>query len=451
MDIILIVSWKIFLRKFVKNLKFKRKILYTNFEHNNFNFFMSIENTITCIDIGSSKIRTIIGAFQWEDHDHLHVRGVWISESMAIRKGNILDMDEFRKNFEASLEDAERMAGEQTTGAFISFNSSSFEVAENKGIISVSGGEIEAADIERVLEMAKSGMTTSNREILKVVPESYEVDMEEWVKSPLGMSGRKLTVKAHIFSGSSSVLENIRKGIADVGIEVYDVFPNLMATPEWVLTKRQKELWVVCLDIGASTTGVTVYEEGSLKFSTIIPLGWDSVTSDIAICTRTSMDTAEKLKLEHAMLSLDTVEEFEDYEIDVAKITKGEEGTVSQLTLSKIVTARYEEILNFVRDDLRKIGKDGKLPEWVVLVGAGAKMKRLVEFTKETLKLPVIVWVPTVDDFVSDTSLSDPSFAGVLGALISANKYRNGRTTFSINIIPSIWGSIQKMFKKILP
>jgi len=412
---------------------------------------MSIENAITCIDIGSSKIRTVIGVFQWEDHEHLHVLGVGVSDSTAIRKGNILDMEEFKKNFETSLEDAERMAGEQTTGAFISFNSSSFEVVENKGIISISGGEIETADIERVLDMAKNGMTTANREILKVVPESYSVDMEDGVKSPVGMAAKKLEVRAHIFSGSTSVLGNIRKGIADVGIDVYDIFPNVVAAPEGILTKRQKELWVVCLDIGASTTGVTVYEEGSLKFATVIPLWGDSVTSDIALWVRTSIDTAEKLKLEYGMLGLEKDEEFEDYEIDIAKMTKGEEGTLSQLFLSKIVTARYEEILNFVRIELKKIGKDGMLPEGAVLVGAGAKMKGLIDLTKDILKLPVIIWVPTIDDFVSDTSLNDPSFAGVLGTLITANRYRNGRTTFSLNIVSSVWGSLQKMFKKILP
>ncbi len=287
---------------------------------------MSIENAITCIDIWSSKIRTVIWTFNGEDNSHLHILWVWISDSNAIRKGNILDMEEFKANIDKSLEEAEKMAWEQVSWAFISFNSSSFDVVDNKWIIAISWEEIWASDIERVLDMAKNGMSLPNREVLKVIPDNFVVDLEEGIKSPIWMSARKLEVRANIFSISSNVLNNIRKSIEDVGIEVYDVFPNLISAPEGVLTKRQKELWVICIDIWASSTWVTVYEEGSLKFSKIIPIGWDSVTNDIALWVRTSIDTAEKLKLEFWQLSLDKIENFKDTEIDLSSISKWEDG-----------------------------------------------------------------------------------------------------------------------------
>lgn len=411
---------------------------------------MSIENSITCIDIGSSKIRTVIGTFSWEENSHLHILWVWIADSNAIRKGNILDMEEFKSNIDKSLEEAEKMAWEQVSGAFISFNSSSFDVVDNKWIIAISGEEIEASDVERVLDMAKNGMALPNREVVKVIPDNFVVDLEDGIKSPIGMSARKLEVRANIFSISSNVLNNIKKSIEDVGIEVYDVFPNLISAPEWVLTKRQKELGVICIDIWASTTGITVYEEGSLKFSRIIPIGGDSVTNDIALWVRTSIDTAEKLKLEFGQLSLDKDEDFKDSEIDLSKLAKWEEGSVSQLYLSKIITARYEEILFFIREELRKIGRDGMLPEWAVLVGSGAKMRGLVELSKDVLRLPVVIGIPSIDDFISDTSMNDPSFAGVLWTMIIANKYRDARSTISFNV-GSLFASITKVFKKLLP
>lgn len=411
---------------------------------------MSIENSIACIDIGSSKIRTLIGTFDGEDEKHLHILGVGICDSNAIRKGNILDMEEFKANLDKSLEEAEKMAGEQVHGAFISFNSSSFEVVDNKGIIAISGEEIETSDIERVLDMAKNWVSLPNREVLKVIPDNFVVDLEDGIKSPIGMSARKLEVRANIFSISSNILNNIRKSIEDVGIEVYDVFPNLIAAPEGVLTKRQKELWVVCIDIGSSTTGITVYEEGTLKFSKIIPIGWDSVTNDIALGVRTSIDTAEKLKIEFGQLNLDKIENFKDTEIDLSKISKWEEWVVSTVYLSKIITARYDEILFFVRDELKKIGKDGMLPEWAIVVGNGAKMRGFVELAKELLRLPVVIGIPSCDDLIADTSINDPSFAGVLGSMILANKYRDARSVISFNF-SSIFGSITKVFKKLLP
>lgn len=411
---------------------------------------MSIDNTITAIDIGSSRIRTVIGTFDLNEWNNLHILWVGIAQSNAMRKWNILDMEEFKANLDKSLEEAEKMAWEQVSWAFISFNSSSFEVVDNKGIVAISGSEIDASDVERVLDMAKNGVQLPNRDVLKVIPDYFVVDIEEWIKSPIGMSARKLEVRANIFSIWSNIYNNIIKAVEDVGIEVYDVFPNLIASPEGVLTKRQKELGVVCIDIGSSTTWITVYEEGTLKFSHIIPIGWESVTNDIALGLRTSIDTAEKLKVEYAQLWLDKISDFKDSEIDLTKISRGEDSSVSELYLSKIVQARYEEILYFVRDELRKIGRDGMLPEWAVLVGAGSKMKGLTDLAKELLRLPVVIGVPVENDLVADTSVCDPSFSSVLWTLFLANKYRDARSKISFDF-KSIFGSVAKVLKKLLP
>lgn len=410
---------------------------------------MSIENSITSIDIWSSKIRTIIWNFD-SDNNNLNILWVWISQSNAIRKWNILDMEEFKANLDKSLEEAEKMAWEQISWAFISFNSSSFEVIDSKWIIAISWEEIESKDIERVLDMAKNWVELPNREILKIIPDSFIVDSEDWIKSPIWMNARKLEVRANIFSVGNSVLNNIKKAIEDVWIEVYDIFPNLIAAPEWVLTRRQKELWVVCIDIWASTTWITVYEEGSLKYSSIIPIGWDSVTNDIALWLRTSIDVAEKLKIEFWELSLDKEEKYKDSEINLSRISKTEEWTISMLYLSKIITARYEEILYFIKDELKKIWRDWMLPEWAVMVWSGVKIKWFIELSKEFLRLPVIIWLPIENELITDTSVSDPSFVWVIWNLILANKYRNARNSISFNIWSIFW-SIVKVFKKLLP
>lgn len=298
--------------------------------------------------------------------------------------------------------------------------------------------------------MARNGVDLPNKEILKVIPEYFVVDMEEGVKNPLGMSARKLEVVANIFSMNKNILGNIRKAVSDVGIEIYDVFPNLLASPEGVLSKRQKELGVVCIDIGASTTGVTVYEEGVLNFSSIIPIGSDSVTSDIALGARTSIDVAEKLKLDYSELGLEEGTKGADKEIDMHEISQGEEGTILPHYLSKIVTARYEEIFFFVREELRKAGRDGMLPEGAILVGGGIKERGLVDLAKEILRLPVFIGIPVEKEALSETSISDPVFAGVVGNMILANKYAPRGGSFSLNI-SGFFQSIVKVFKKILP
>ena len=410
---------------------------------------MTSENIVTAIDIGSSKIRALIAGFDDPKSSDFHVLWVGTSQSLAIRKGNILDMEEFKSNLDAALEEAEKMAGEPTTGVYLSFNSSSFEITQSKGIIAVSGDEVSQDDVDRVLDIAKNGVELPNREILKVVPEYFVVDLEDGVKNPIGMSARKLEVVANIFTMNKNVLGNIRKAVADVGIEIYDVYPNLITAPEGVLSKRQKELGVVCIDIGASTTGVTVYEEGVLKYSAIIPVGGDSVTNDIALGVRTSIDIAEKLKLNYAEIGLDELE-IKEREIFLSEILHGEEGSVSQIYLSQIVTARYEEILYFVNQELKNIGRDGMLPEGAVLVGGGSKQQGLVELAKRHLRLPVFVGVPVEKQALSETSISDPVFAGVVGGLIFGNRFSQMKSGLKFNIF-GIFESITKVFKKLIP
>lgn len=411
---------------------------------------MWASNTITTIDIWSSKIRTVIWYFDKERNDDFNILWVWISNSTAMRKWNILDMEEFKNNLDASLEEAEKMAWEHVSWAYISFNSSSFDVIRSKWIVSVTGSEVSEEDIERALDKAKWGLDMPNKEILKVVPESFVVDLEDGIKNPLWMSARKLEVTANIFSMNLNVLTNIKKAISDIGIEIYDIYPNLLSSPEWVLTKRQKELWVVCIDIWASTTWVTVYENWVLSFSSIIPFWWDNVTNDIALWLRTSTAVAEKIKLEYAELDLENKDWFKDSEFDLSELNMWEEGWVSREYLSKIVTARYEEIFQFIRDELKKIWKDWMLPEWAVCVWGWSKMKWFIELSKKSIRLPAFIWLPFSKDELVDASISDPVFSAVIWTMIFSNMYWNNWPLFSLNF-SSILESLKKLFKKILP
>lgn len=416
-----------------------------------------MENVIAAIDIWSSKIKTVIWVFASQEEVNnwipsFNVLWIWISESNAIRKGNILDMEEFKNNLESSLIEAEKMSWEQMVWAFLSFNSSSMDVASNKWIIAVSGEEIDYSDIDRALDMAKNWVDLPNREILKVIPDTFTVDVEEGIKSPIWMAWRKLEVNTNIFSISKNILNNMKKAVSDIWLEIYDIYPNIISSPEWVLTKRQKELWVVVIDIWASTTWVTVYEEWTLKHSAVIPLGWESVTNDIALWVRTSIDVAEKLKIEQWDVSPSMEEEFRDKEINLANMFPWEEWDVSIKYLSQILTARYREILFFVKEELKRIWKDWMLPEGAVIIWWWAKMKGLTPLVKDVLRLPVIVGVPLERWTISETSISDPSFAWVIWTMILAKKYSLNNSSFWFSFNPKwIWDSFVKLIKKILP
>jgi len=199
-----------------------------------------------------------------------------------------------------------------------------------------------------------------------------------------------------------------------------------------------------------ATTGISVYEEWSLKYSWVIPIGWDNVTNDIALGLRTSTTAAEKLKLDYAELDLENKEGFSDKEIALSIYDQHEESTVSLEYLSKIVTARYDEIFYFIREELKKIWRDGMLPEWAICVWGGTKIKGFVELGKKSLKLPVFIGLPVSQDDFNDASISDPVFSSVIGTMILSNKYSVPGKMFSMNI-GWFFESIINTFKKLLP
>lgn len=410
---------------------------------------MSFENIVTSIDIWSSKIRTLIWSFEKNTSENFVVLWVWNIDSTSIRKGNILDMEDFKENLDRSLIEAEKMSWQEVSAAYLCLNSPSIEVIRNKWIISVSWNEVSSADIDRVIDMAKSWIDLPNKEILKIIPEYFIVDLEEWVKNPVWMSARKIEVIANIFVIQSNIINNIRKAINSVWIEILDIYPNLLNAPEWVLTKRQKELWVVCVDIGSATTWISVYEEWSLIHANILPIAWDNVTSDIALWARVSIDIAEKLKIQYSEIYLEWSKSH-DKELDYKNIWIDEDGSISLDFLSTIVSARYEEILYYVKRELKKIWKDWMLPEWVIFVWWWSKERGLLELSKSILKLPSFIWVPAINDDLVDTIVTDPRFASWVWNLILANRYWVVNHSFSINIFWFL-KSILKILKKIIP
>lgn len=289
-------------------------------------------------------------------------------------------------------------------------------------MITIPSSEITQEDVNRVLDLAQSSLSLSNQTVLKIIPESFSVDLEEDIKTPVGMSAKKLEVVAHIFTIPTTSLTNVRKGFKDVGIDVVDVFPSLLTSPEAVLTRRQKELGVVCIDIGSSCTGVTIWEEGILKHAAVIPVGSEYVSSDIALGVRVSVDLAERLKTDYVDLTFCDQNKPKDEEIPLNRIDKKETDSVSRLYLSQIAQARYKEILSLVNKELKFVGKDGMLPEGAVFVGGGSKARNLIDLAKHELRLPCAIGFPEDQDYITGMSIADPGFSASIGALIFGQK-----------------------------
>lgn len=403
------------------------------------------------IDIGSSRIKTVI--WEWGDNKKLRILGIGSAESRGIRKWNILDMEEFKANLDIALGEAEKMIGAQVTHVCLWLSGVHIDIVRKSWIVAVAGIDVTEDDINRALDMSQNGVDLMNRTVLKVIPESFSLDLENGIKNPLWMSGKKLEVRSHIISMWSNVLSNIKKWVLDVGVEISDIYPNILAIGESTLSRRQKELGVVVLDIGSSATNLAVYEEGALIYACVIPIGGEHVTSDLALGLRISIDTAEKIKLAYSDLGFgEGMKPDYDEEIDLASISNVDTIVISRRFMNEISRARYEEIFHHVNMELKKVGRDWMLPEWVILTGGGSKMHGLVDLAREYLRLPANIWVPENVEWVAGTSIADPIYTTSIGILLLVGKYGNIKQSFKVQF--SLWGitsSLKHLFKKIMP
>lgn len=399
---------------------------------------------ITGIDIGSHSVHTVIAK---KKEDLLpQVIGVGFARSYGIRRGVVVDVAEAQKSVLESVRVAERGAGVKITKALASIGGSHITSHQSRGVIAVSraDGEISNEDVARVISAAQTFSMPNNREIMHVIPREFIVDGEVGVKDPQGMRGVRLETNALIVSGAVPYIKNLYRVFDGVGIEIEAVVSDALASAKAVLTKRQKELGVVCLDIGGGTTSVTVYEEGDLLQTTVLPLGGAHITNDLAIGLRVPVEAAENMKLEYGLALTSEVGKRDV--IDLSYIDGQESGTVLRKELCEIIEARLSEIFDLANKELKKIGKEAFLPGGVVLVGGCAKTPHIVDLAKQKMRLPAQVGFPREVEGIVER-VDDPIYATALG-LIFWGMEGNGEATASfMPSIPSLQNSVKSIRK----
>lgn len=421
---------------------------------------MSRENNaiIVGIDVGTSNVRTII-AQQNRGDEQPRIIGVSCLPSFGIRRGVITDVEDVAKVINESVEYAERMAGTQVKRAVLNIGGCDIGFQKSKGVIAIgrADGEVAEDDINRVISEAQVIPLPMNREIVHVIARKYRLDDLDNIKDPLGMKGVRLEVDALVIESSSSHVKNITKSTYQANIEIDDLVLEPLAGAKAVLSKKQKELGVVLINIGGGTTSIAVYEEGDLIHTAILPIGAGHITNDIAIGLRTSIEVAEQIKLEYGSALSRDISKKEG--IDLAQIDSEQEGVISRHHVAEIIEARLEEIFSLVQKELKLIGKAGLLPSGAVLIGGGAKMTHAGELAKEVLGLPVQIGFPQGFGGILD-KVDDPSFATVAGLILWGQQQGgvsqdNFMTSKALDMFSKGTGeSVEKMrvwFKKFLP
>lgn len=374
------------------------------------------DNLIIGLDIGSSTIKIVVGQVNPADAE-LYLVAASEVPSAGVSKGMLIGLEDAVSAITSGLEQAERIVGQPLKRAYVGISGTHITAMNSKGVVAVSraDNEVTENDVARVIEAAQAVATPPNSEILHVIPRVFNVDNQVGIKDPVGMTGVRLEVETKIIHGSSSPIKNLTKAVYRTGLQIDDLVLSILANAEACLTARQKELGVVLVNIGNSTTSLAVFEEGDILTMHVLPLGSAHVTSDIAIGLRTSLEVAEEVKLTYGQALGSDLSKKE--EINLGEFDERENERVSLHYVVDIIEARMQEIFDMVDKKLIEIERSGLLPAGVVLTGGGAKLPGLVDLAKREFRLPASLGLPRAINTAID-KVNDLSYTTAIGLVL---------------------------------
>jgi cell division protein FtsA len=372
------------------------------------------EAVLVAIDVGTSKVVALIGEVTRDGT--LNIIGKGAPASSGLKKGVVINIDQTTASIAAAIEGAERLSGYKLESAFVGVGGSHVESQNSRGAIAVSGPrkEVSREDIARATEVARAVQIPSNREVLHVLPRDFIVDGQGGVKDPLGMSAVRLEVETHIVHASATAVQNLSKCVQAAGVRIDELVASSLASAEAVLSDTEKELGVAVADIGAGTTDLAFFVDGSPYHTAVLPIGGNNVTNDVAIGLKTGLDTAEALKINHGTCDPRMIDPEEP--ILIGDASSGQR-TATLGEISEIIEARMREIFEKIGEHMEAAGDRGQLPAGLVLTGGGALMSGAAELGREVLQMPVRIAAPTGVGGLVDNLLT-PAFSTAIGLLL---------------------------------
>lgn len=370
------------------------------------------DNTIVGLDIGTTKICAIVG----EIRDHgIDIIGIGIAPSKGLRKGVVINIEATINSIKQAVLEAESMSGCKIHSVYAGIAGGHIRGFNSHGIVAVKDGEISDTDIDRVMDAAKAVAIPADREIIHVLPQEFVVDEQDGIREPRGMSGVRLEAKVHIVTGAITSAQNIIKCTERCSLTVHDVVLEQLASAFSVLTNDEKELGVAIVDIGGGTTDIAIFCNGSIQHTSVIGIGGQHLTNDIAVGLRTPQEDAEEIKKRYGCASSKMI--GNDEVIEVPSIGSRPQRILRRQILGDILEPRVEEIFELVAQEIDRVKLRELLASGVVLTGGSALLPGMVEIAEHIIGLPVRIGSPTgVGGLVEVTH--SPIYATSVGLLL---------------------------------
>ncbi len=376
------------------------------------------KDLVVGLDIGTAKVIAVVAEVL--PGGELKLAGLGVAPSNGLKRGVVVNIDATVHSIQQALKEAELMADCKITRVYTGITGSHIRGINSSGMVAVKDREVNAADVARVVETAKAINISSDQRLLLVEPQEFIIDGQD-VREPIGMSGIRLEAKVHIVTGAQSAAENIIKCVRRCGLEVEQLMLNPLASSLSVLTDDEKELGVACVDIGAGTTDVAVFTGGAIRYTSVIPIAGDLITSDIAMALRTPTKDAEDIKVESGYAK----QLLADPDIQVEVPGLGDRGPrmLSRQALAGVIEPRIEEIFSLVQQVLRDSGCEEVLSSGIVLTGGSSVMPGMVELGEDIFLKPVRRGLPKYSGGLAEM-VGQPRAATVMGLLEEARLAR---------------------------
>ncbi|MDB2553483.1 cell division protein FtsA [Gammaproteobacteria bacterium] len=348
------------------------------------------ENMIVGLDIGTSKVVAIVGEIV--EDGSLNIVGIGSHRSRGLKKGTVVNIESTVDSIQHAIAEAEMMAGCQIHSVYAGIAGSHIRSMNSHGIVAIRDGEVERADIERVIEAAQAVAIPADQKVLHILPQEYLIDAQEGVKEPHGMSGVRLEAKVHLVTCAINAAQNIEKCIRRCNLEVDEIILEQLASSYSVLTEDEKELGVCLVDIGGGTSDIAIFTEGAIRHTGVIPIAGDQVTNDIAMALRTPTDNADEIKIKYACALTQLANDADS--IKVPSVGDRPPRELSRQSLAEVVEPRYVELFTLVQQELQRSGFEHLLAAGIVLTGGTSKMEGVVELAEEIFHAPVRIGAP---------------------------------------------------------
>jgi cell division protein FtsA len=400
------------------------------------------KDLVVGLDIGTAKVMAVVAEVM--PGGDLRLAGLGVAPSHGLKRGVVVNIDATVQSIQQALKEAELMADCKISRVWTGITGSHIRGQNSTGMVIVRDKEVAPIDVQRVVETAKAINIPNDQRLLLVEPQEFIIDGHE-VKEPIGMSGGRLEVKVHIVTGAQSAAENIVKCVRRCGLEAEQLVLNPSASSAAVLTEDEKSLGVCMVDIGAGTTDVSIFTDGSVRHTAVIPIAGDLITSDIAMALRTPTKDAEDIKVDHGVAKQLLADPNEH--VEVPGLGDRAPRMLSRQALAGVIEPRVEEIFSLVHQVIRESGYEELLSSGIVLTGGSAVMPGMVELAEDIFLKPVRKGTPLYSGALHDM-VASPRSATVMGLLEEARlaRMRGMKAAQQAGSVQTMFGRVRDWF-----